>query len=382
MQGTRRVLVVGCGLGGATAAAALAQRGATVDVVERRPEHAAWGIGLTLGGNALRALDDIGVLGAVTAQGVAYDHIDICDPEGALISSIRITLGGGHVPATVSIPRPEIHRILVDGARSAGASIRMGTTITELDQGASTVDVTFSDGARDTYDAVIGFDGVHSQTRGTLFPDASTATYTGYVVWRVEVERPAGLDRFRMLQVPGGPRALMVPISDEAMFLGLLTPEEDPTRVRPEDYAKILREELRDFEGALGDSFSELNDPGVSERIAFTPVEQVSLEPPWSVGHVAIGGDAAHASAPTLAQGAGMAIEDALVLAELLTGDASVGDALGEYAVRRYPRARFVQDVSYGILKAELEPSDEPPPSPAEAAERMRSVWSFLNEPI
>ncbi|MFA9430199.1 FAD-dependent monooxygenase [Egicoccus sp. AB-alg2] len=381
MKDPRRILVVGCGLGGATAAAALAQRGAVVDVIERRPQHAAWGIGLTLGGNALRALDSVGALEATTSHGVVYDRIDLCDVEGELLSSVQILLGGGHIPASVSIPRPEIHRILVEVARAAGASIRMATTVTELEQGSARVDVAFSDGTRETYDAVVGFDGVHSQMREMLFPEVRP-TYTGYVVWRVEMSRPADLDRFRMLQVPGGPRALMVPISSDSMFVGLLRPEDNPSRIHSKDYATVLREELRDFEAGLGDSLSVLDEPGLAELIAFTPVEQVCLAPPWSVGHVALGGDAAHASAPTLAQGAGMAIEDAVVLAELLTGDPSVPEALQGYAERRYPRAKFVQDVSYGILKAELQPSDEPPPSPAEAAERMRSVWSALNAPI
>src|SRR5690625_3516085 len=152
----RNVLVVGCGLGGATAAAALAQRGISVDVIERRTAHAASGIGLTLGGNALRALDEIGALETITASGVSYDHMDFCDNNGDPLYSAKITFGGGRIPASVSMSRPDLHQILVELAREAGASIQMGTTITELDQGGSQVTVQLSDGAARTYDAVLG----------------------------------------------------------------------------------------------------------------------------------------------------------------------------------------------------------------------------------
>lgn len=379
---TRKVLVVGCGLGGATAAAALAQRGIAVDVVERRPEHAALGIGLTLGGNALRALDDIGALEEVVMKGVTYSHMDFCDNNGELLYTAEITFGGGHIPASVSMARPDLHEILVDLARKAGASIQMGTTITGFDQDASQVTVRLSDGATRSYDAVVGFDGVHSQLRQMLFPEAGEASYTGYAVWRVGAARPADLERFRMLITPGGPRALMVPLTQGSMFYGLLTPEPDPARIHPEHFATTLREQVRHFEVGLGDVVADLDDPNASDRIAYTPVEEVRLELPWCVGRVGLGGDAVHATAPTLAQGAGMAIEDAIVLAEHLSEMASVEEALDAYATRRFPRTRFVQNVSYGILKAELEPSDAPPPTAQEAIERMQSVWSALYEPI
>jgi len=122
------------------------------------------------------------------------------------------------------------------------------------------------------------------------------------------------------------------------------------------------------------------------DDIVYSPISDVMLPLPWFSGRVGILGDAAHACAPHITQGAGMALEDAIVLAECLDGPGSLDEQLRAFEQRRYPRAKFVQDVSNGILAAEMAITaanwnDAVAGMRAHLPEQMAGVDAVLNTP-
>ncbi|MFV2172253.1 FAD-dependent monooxygenase [Actinomadura sp. LOL_016] len=128
------VLIVGAGTAGPSLAVLLARAEVAVDVAELEPRPTALGSGITLQGNALRMLRDLGVWERVAAAGFAFDVLGLRAPDGTLLAEIPdVRTGGPDLPATVGMYRPELDRILADAMRDAGARVRFGTTVDALD---------------------------------------------------------------------------------------------------------------------------------------------------------------------------------------------------------------------------------------------------------
>src|SRR5215470_13162660 len=128
----RRVLVIGGGVGGLTAAATFARRGVEVVLIERRPSFDIPGVGLGQPANALRVYDMLGVLPEVLASGFSYDHMSIFDPGRELIVRHKFLLGDERIPAFCALSRLRLHEILLAAAERAGASIRTGVTVSDI----------------------------------------------------------------------------------------------------------------------------------------------------------------------------------------------------------------------------------------------------------
>src|SRR6516162_5822429 len=169
MSDIRRVLVVGGGVGGLTAAASFAQRGVEVLLIERRPAFDVPGVGLGQPANALRIYDALGLLPEILASGFAYDRMYIFDPNRELIVAHKFLMGDAKVPAFCALSRLRLHEILLAGAERAGAKIRTGVTFGDIRDEGDRVAMTFSDGGTGVFDLVAGFDGIRSATRQYLF---------------------------------------------------------------------------------------------------------------------------------------------------------------------------------------------------------------------
>jgi 2-polyprenyl-6-methoxyphenol hydroxylase-like FAD-dependent oxidoreductase len=345
----RKILIVGAGIGGLGAAAALANRGHEVDVVEIKSEPNVYGVGINQPANSLRALQQLGVLEEVLGAGFQFTSWVFHDADGKLVVDVRSRLGGDGIPPNNGLSRRDLHSILIGAADRAGAPVRYGTTIEEInDNGAA--HVGFSDGTSADYDLVIGFDGINSKLRKRMFPDAADPVYTGYAVWRVTVPRPEELKQGALYQAVGA-KGGHIPLSKDTMYLLLVVAEPHHVRYDRADFPEMLRERLAPFKGPLGHIRDELPDDA---DIVFSPLSEVLLPAPWFKGRVLICGDAAHACTPHITQGAAMALEDAIVLADELAVDCDLGEALHAFGERRFPRVKLVQDVSRGILNSEM----------------------------
>lgn len=346
MPAVRSVLVVGAGLAGTATAVLLARAGVSVDVVEASPEVGARGSGITLQGNALRVLRELGVWERVAEQNWPYDSLQLRAPDadGTVIATIQdARTGGPDLPATVGADRRRLATTLLDRAGEVGAKVRLGTSATGLEQDADGVDVTFSDDSRRRYDLVVGADGVRSWTRGALGIDLQTRP-TGMGIWRVFATRP---DSIRQTDLFYGGHCYIAgysPTGPDSIYAYLVEDAQDRSALTPEEQLAVVRQLASAYHGPWDEVRERLVDPS---QVNYTWFETHVLDRPWNRGRVVLIGDAAHACPPTLAQGGAQALEDAAVLTELLLRADAVDDALwDELMDRRHARAERVVTAS------------------------------------
>ena len=343
MSDIRRVLVVGGGVGGLTAAASFAQRGVEVLLIERRPAFDVPGVGLGQPANALRIYDTLGLLPEILASGFAYDRMSIFDPNRELIVEHKFLMGDAKVPAFCALSRLRLHEILLAGAERAGAMIRTGVTFSDIRDEGDRVAVTCSDGSTGSFDLVAGFDGIRSATRQYLFGTAFVPRPSGYGGWRVQVPRRDDVRGMEFLQGVGSKTGAM-PLADDLMYIFHIRPEAPDAVFKREDYPDLLRERLAQYGSYVAEIRASLD---ADSDIVYSPIEPILVPWPWFRGRVVIGGDAAHTSPPHLTQGAAMAAEDGCVLAREVLADGPLEARLLRYSQTRYARSAFVYSFSY-----------------------------------
>jgi 2-polyprenyl-6-methoxyphenol hydroxylase-like FAD-dependent oxidoreductase len=339
----RRVLVVGGGVGGLTAAAAFARQGVEAVLIERRPAFDIPGVGLGQPANALRVYETLGVLEQILETGFSYDRMYLFDPSRRLIVAHKFLLGDDRVPAFCALSRLQLHEILLGAAERAGVEIRLGVTVSEIHEEADRVGVRFSTGERASFDLLAGFDGIRSSVRQHLFGTAFVPRPSGYGAWRVQATRPDYVRGIEFLQGIGSKTGAM-PLSNDIMYLFHIRPEAAGANFAGQDLVQLFRERLAQYGSYVAEIAASLTP---DSDIVYSPIEPLMLPWPWCRGRVVIGGDAAHTFAPHLTQGAAMAAEDAFVLArEVLDDDVPVEARLIRYSMKRYPRCAFVYTFS------------------------------------
>jgi 2-polyprenyl-6-methoxyphenol hydroxylase-like FAD-dependent oxidoreductase len=335
----RRILVVGGGVGGLTAATTFAQRGVEVVLIERRPAFDVPGVGLGQPANALRVYDALGVLDEILTSGFIYDYINIFDPNRQLIAKHTFLLGDTLIPAFCALSRLRLHEILLAAVQRAGVEVRLGLTVSQIHEENERVSVRFSNGQNDTFDLLAGFDGIRSETRLHLVGTAFVPRPSGFGAWRVQVPRYDDVRGMEFLQGVGSKTGAM-PLNNNLMYLFHIRPEAPDAVFERRDYANLFKERLAQYGSYVAEIASSL---GASSDIDYSPIEPMMLPWPWFRGRVVIGGDAAHVFAPHLTQGAAMAAEDAYVLAnEVLIEGAPIDRSLMSYSRKRYARCAFV----------------------------------------
>ena len=344
MSDIRRVLVVGGGVGGLTAATAFARRGVAVVLIERRPAFDVPGVGLGQPANALRVYDALGVLPEILASGFRYDRMRLFDFNRALIVEHKFLLGDETVPAVCALSRLRLHEILLGAAERAGVDLRTGLTVRDIHDETDRVTVTFSDGRTGTFDLLAGFDGIRSTTRLHLFGTAFVPRPSGYGGWRVQVPRPDDVTCMEFLLGVGGKTGAM-PLGGNLMYIFHIRPEPPNAIFERSDYPDLVKKRLSQFGGYVTEIAAALD---VNSDIVYSPIEPMLLPWPWFRGRIVLGGDAAHTFPPHLTQGAAMAAEDGFVLArEMLADDGPVEARLMRYSTMRYARCAFVYAFSY-----------------------------------
>jgi 2-polyprenyl-6-methoxyphenol hydroxylase-like FAD-dependent oxidoreductase len=343
------VLIVGGGIAGLTSAIALCQRGHTVEVIEKDPDWSVYGVGIIQQANVIRAVAELGVIDDYVEAGFAYDHVEIYKPDGELAAKVPAQRLVDKYPAQLGIGRPALQKVLADRTRAEGASIRLGVVVTGLDEDGDGVSVTFSDGTNGRYDVAIGADGLYSQIRDTLFPNARKPQYAGQAVWRYNFVRPKEVVSLRAYMGPMG--VGLVPLSKELMYIYMTTPEPGNPRYERDGLAKAMSAKLAKAPRGIAQLAEQVTD---DDAVVYKPLEWHFLEGDWHKGRVILIGDAAHGTTPHLGQGAGIAIEDSLVLAEELSRAQTPQVAFAAFMKRRYARSKYIVDASLAICKGQL----------------------------
>lgn len=353
MSDTHTILVVGGGTAGNGLTVLLRKAGIHVDLVEAEADWNVHGSGITTQGNALRVLREIGVWEAVEKHGFGFDALGITAPDGTVLHvEDHHRTGGPDLPAIVGMRRADLQDILTDAVRRSGARVRLGTTIQQLEQDAAGVDVSFSDGTTGRYDLVVAADGLHSATRA-LIGISERPEPVGMGIWRVSAPRPKSVERTDLSY--GGPCYIAgyCPTGQDSIYAYLVEPQRDRASLDPDTYADEMRRLAQPYGGAWNEIRESITDP---KKVNYTWFTRHLVEGSWHRGRVVLVGDAAHSCPPTLAQGAAMSLEDALVLAELLAGhDHWDDELLTAYYERRIPRVRMVVDGAVQICRWQLD---------------------------
>jgi salicylate hydroxylase len=345
-----RAAVVGAGIGGLTAAVALARKGVRVEVLERAPELTTVGASLAVDPNAMRVLGKIDLLDPLRKVGVSVDAVEHLrwDTGEVLLRTPLGVEGEKHFGApALDFLRSDLLRVLAGGLPPE--AITFGAEVNAVEQDARGADVVLADGRRVQADVVIAADGVNSRIRRQLVGEDDAPVFSGTVVYRglVPREDAVGIEPESVHRYWVGPHRHSVVYwisAGELMAVNTAIKDPDEAHLAPADRADP-GEVLGYLDGWDTQLLERLRACRTIRRNSVfirRPLDQ------WSFGRVALLGDAAHAMEPFEAQGAAQAVEDAWVLAECL-GDAGRDDiatALQRYAELRIARANQVQQSS------------------------------------
>jgi 2-polyprenyl-6-methoxyphenol hydroxylase-like FAD-dependent oxidoreductase len=368
------VLIVGGGTAGNSLAVLLCRAGLEVSLAEIKPDWNVSGSGITLQGNALRVLREVGVWDAVRDHGYSFNTVGITAPDGTVLHvGEDIRAGGSDLPATTGMRRADLQRILADAVLDAGAGVRLGVGVSSLRQTPRGVDVRFCDGTSGRYDLVVGADGRNSAIR-ELIGITDRPVPTGMGIWRSPAPRPDGLSRTDLVYGGRCYIAGYCPTGDTTIYAYLVEPKRDQCAVAPAQYANQMRCLAAGYGGYWEQIRESITDPSL---VHYTWFDRLLVDGPWHRGRVVLAGDAAHSCPPTLAQGAAMSLEDVSVLAGLLAGGKDWDDELFTgYWRRRYARVRMVVDASVQLGQWLMDGVRD-----ADVARLMGATMAVLKEP-
>ncbi|PVX30699.1 FAD-dependent monooxygenase [Sphingomonas pokkalii] len=342
MSKAKRIVIVGGGIGGLTAATAIAQAGMQTVLLESAPVFGEIGAGVTLSPNAIKGLDHIGICEAVAAAGIepSRQRIQHWQDDRILVPMERASQRAKYGAPYVTVHRADLHKLLLQAAERAGVELRTNAGVVDTAGSAAIL----ASGERVEGDALIGADGVKSVVRRRF--ESGPAIFTGHVAWRAMA--PVDDSIRALTDYPGihiGPGRMITRYGVRGnawlnmVFFARQAGWTDEGWTIPAEPA-----ELAATYAGWGDEVQALIAAASRQPLFKWAINARSPLPDWVVDErVALLGDAAHAMTPFLGHGAACAIEDAVVLARALAAAADVPEGLRRYVDARHERATFIQ---------------------------------------
>ncbi|SDN80331.1 2-polyprenyl-6-methoxyphenol hydroxylase [Psychrobacillus sp. OK028] len=339
-----KIAIIGGGIGGLCAAVTLQKQGFAVQVFEANPTFQPVGAGIGIGSNALQALMEIGVGENVFANGHVL-HTQIFQDEcGKFLNTIDFTvLKKLYGQENITIHRADLHRTFLEALKPN--TLHFNKKCLSIVQKDHQVTVHFEDGTTQTSDLLIAADGIHSPIRQQLVP-GSVPRYAGYTCWRGITENKGRVDEYTSTELWSTKgRFGMAPMKGGLVYWFACM----NTTARNPQLQDLTSKEI----GGIFKHFPEV----VSNLIFTTPVENIlhhdisDIKPlrQFVFGRVVLLGDAAHATTPNMGQGAGQAIEDAIVLGNGFKQFEHVDKVLAFYEDKRVARTAKVIRLSRQI---------------------------------
>ncbi len=351
---TAHLLVAGGGIGGLASALALARRGHRVDVLEQAANFGEIGAGVQLGPNVTKRLHALGLAAPLDAVAARPEALVVRSAAThAVLARLPLgdTVSERYGAPYLCVHRADLHSLLLDAVRRRSeVSFATHARVAHVQSSDDLVCVSSDDARAWEADALIGADGLWSVVRQQVEGIATAPRATGHTAWRALIAQsalPAAL-RSRQVDVWLGPQlhAVAYPVRASAWLNVVVIAESAPAGdARDWDQASSLAA-LQQATGRCGPDLHALLEAmpawrawSLNDRAPLTGAQEMAR------GRVALIGDAAHPMLPYLAQGAGMAIEDATALADALGdgGPAELPEALGRYAAARWQRNAQVQ---------------------------------------
>ncbi|POX47630.1 monooxygenase [Streptomyces sp. Ru71] len=342
MSQAQRAVVIGGGIGGLTAAAALHHRGLDVTVLERARSLEPVGAGISLAPNSLRALDVIGLGDEIRDLAAWQGDGGLRTPGGRWLSRSDADAAA----ARFGGPMVLLHRAtLVDrlAAQLPPGAVRTaaGAGVADPGDARRPALVRTADGELEA-DLVVAADGIRSAVRRTLFPEHPGPVYSGFTTWRVVIPLPGVA--FASHETWGRGRIWGThPLKDGRVYAYAAATTPPGGRAPDDERAELLRR------------FGDWHDPIPAVLAAARPEDVLRHDvhhiaeplPAYHRGRVALLGDAAHAMPPTLGQGGNQAVEDAIVLAHHY-------DDLAAYTAARLPRTTAIARQALKVARLDL----------------------------
>ncbi|WP_095102530.1 FAD-dependent monooxygenase [Pseudomonas sp. Irchel 3A5] len=351
MPDTQKIAIVGAGLGGAAAATLLQQAGFKVDIYEQAPEFSRIGAGIHMGPNIMKIFRRMGIEQQLSDMGSHPDFWFSRDGASGDYMS-RIPLGEfarkEYGAAYITVHRGDLHALQMSSI--APGSVHFSKCLSTLEETASGVRLSFTDGSTAEADIVIGADGINSKIREELLGQEAPL-YSGWVAHRALIPNHVlskyNLDFENCVKWWSADRHMMVYHTtgkrDEYYYV---TGVPHPAWEFEGNWIDSSREEMYEAFAGYHPTVQALIES--SETVTKWPLLNRNPLPIWSRGRMVLLGDACHPMKPHMAQGAGMAIEDAAMLTRCLqaTGLSDYSTAFDLYETARKDRASRVQAVS------------------------------------
>jgi 2-polyprenyl-6-methoxyphenol hydroxylase-like FAD-dependent oxidoreductase len=367
-----KVLIAGGGIAGPAAAIALHKAGISAEIVEAvHPGTAAMGAFLTLAANGVDALRAIGADQPVLDASLPARRLRLFEPGGKMVTDAPL---GQSRPCPRTITRAALSQALRDQAEQSGIPVRSGTALTSAAASADgRITADFSDGSQVEADLLIGADGIRSPVRTLIDPDAPRPRYTGLMIAYGYADGGPATPEPGSYDMCYGARG----------FLGYTTGADGRNwwfaRVPTPELTQGDASDASDGSGRrqrLAETFAADGTPAAAliratSHVTVTSAYDIPTLPAWHNGTMIVIGDAAHAASPSSTQGASMAIEDGVVLAQCLRDIPRVPDALKAFEhIRRERVERVVESGASGENPA-------PRPQPSGPRQGNPAEWLF-----
>ena len=339
-----KALVAGAGIGGLAAAISLRAKGHDVTVLERAASLEAAGYGIALSPNAMQALAKLRLADTVLSAGAHAEHAQIRTPAGGVLNEIDFDGGG-----IVGVHRAELQRILL---QAAGDVVLLGREVTGFRADSDGVTAVSADGSEDRGDLLVGADGINSAVRAQLHGPGELR-YAGHSGWRASVSFDDPSLRARVSETWGrGARFGLVPIGNGRLYWFVAESAPAGAPPPPEGPKRAFQHRFRDWHHPIPAVIDSTDEQGLSRTDVFDrkPLKR------WGEGRVTLLGDAAHPMTPNLGQGAGQALEDAVILGNRLADERDPEAGLRAYEAQRIPRTTTIVRLSWQLGRmAQLE---------------------------
>ena len=313
-----RILIAGAGIAGLTLAFWLEKNGHDCVVIEKAPDIRTEGYMIDFGGTGWDVADRMGLIGELERKQQSITEIQYKDGSGA--TTAQLSLSTFYKAANVEgkfmvINRRDIVQVLYEAVREK-VDIRFGAALRSICQSDTGVTAAFEDGTEETFDALIGADGIHSGVRRLSFgEEARFAAHMGYRFSVFQIPRLAyDLDQTYQMYVEPGVQVGVYPYSADEWLVFVVQQSADYTVPPPRERARILRAQLPADRWIIGDIAAKLTD---DTNVFMDTITQIEL-PQWSNNRVAVFGDAAYCPSLVSGQGASMAMAGAYFLAQAL----------------------------------------------------------------
>jgi FAD-dependent urate hydroxylase len=331
-----KAIIIGAGIGGLTTGIALKRAGYHIEIYDRVRELRPVGAGISLWTNGVKVMNWLGLGDKLAAIGGEMNRMEYISHTNESLNHVNLlplieTVGQRPYP----VSRSELQEMLFDEVGAQSVQLQKKCIAVQEDLGSVTA--IFEDGSTATGDILIGADGVRSTVREYVVAEKAEPRYADYVNWNGIVKASPELapNDVWVIYVGEGKRASMMPIGGDRFYYFFGAPLPKGTVVAPEDRAQELAEIFAQWPQPVQNLIQTL-DPTQTNRLE---IHDLTPLPNFVKGRVALLGDAAHATTPTLGQGGCQAMEDAEFLCRyLVTTNISVPDALSRYEAARKER--------------------------------------------